>query len=92
MDGVYSSWTTRAPGGFNYSQITALERLVSRLALVIKSVSLAHMTATLMETYLGRERTNFAASRRESTPLFGSVICEGSRGSRIPRREKQFRY
>ncbi len=55
MDGVYSSWTTRAPGGFNYSQITALERLVPHLALAIKSVSLAHMTATLMETYLGRD-------------------------------------
>jgi len=54
MDGVYSSWTTSAPGGFNNSQIAALKRMVPYLALAIKSVSLARMTATLMETYLGR--------------------------------------
>jgi adenylate cyclase len=55
MDGVYSSWTTRAPCGFSDGQIAALERMVPYLALAIKSVSLAHMTATLMETYLGRD-------------------------------------
>jgi adenylate cyclase len=55
MDGVYSSWATRAPGGFSDSQIAALERLVPFLALAIKSVSLARMTGTLMETYLGRD-------------------------------------
>jgi adenylate cyclase len=55
MDGVYSSWTTRAPGGFSDGQIAVLERMVPYLALAIKSVSLAHMTATLMETYLGRD-------------------------------------
>ena len=41
MDAVYSSWTTRAPGGFSDSQITALKRMVPYLALPIKSVSLA---------------------------------------------------
>jgi adenylate cyclase len=55
MDAVYSSWTTSAPGGFSNSQIAALERMVPYLALAIKSVSLARMTATLMETYLGRD-------------------------------------
>src|SRR5215813_14625724 len=55
MDAVYSSWTTSAPGGFTNSQIAALERMVPYLALAIKSVSLARMTATLMETYLGRD-------------------------------------
>ena len=34
---------------------TALKRMAPYLALTIKSVSLAHMTATLMETYLGRD-------------------------------------
>jgi adenylate cyclase len=28
MDGVYSSWTTRAPGGFSDGQIAALQRIV----------------------------------------------------------------
>jgi adenylate cyclase len=55
MDGVYSSWGTRAPDGFSDSQIAALTRLVPYLALAIKSVSLARMTGTLMDTYLGRD-------------------------------------
>ena len=55
MDGVYSSWATKTPGGFSDDQITALEHLVPYLALAIKSVSLARMTGTLMQTYLGRD-------------------------------------
>jgi adenylate cyclase len=55
MDAVYSSWATRAPEGFNDGQIASLERIVPYLALAIKSVSLARMTRTLMETYLGRD-------------------------------------
>jgi adenylate cyclase len=55
MDGVYSSWATRAPGGFTDRHITTLERIAPSLALAIKSVSLARMTGTLMETYLGRD-------------------------------------
>ena len=51
MDAVYSSWGTKASEGFNDSQIATLEHL----ALAIKSVSLARMTRTLMETYLGRD-------------------------------------
>ncbi len=55
MDCVYSSWGTRAPDGFNDGQIAALQRVAPYLALAIKSVSLARMTGTLMETYLGRD-------------------------------------
>jgi adenylate cyclase len=54
MDGVYSSWATRTPDGFSNEQIAALQGLAPYLALAIKSVSLARMTRTLMETYLGR--------------------------------------
>jgi adenylate cyclase len=54
MDCVYFSWTTRAPEGFSDRQIAFLERVAPYLALAIKSVSLARMTGTLMETYLGR--------------------------------------
>jgi adenylate cyclase len=54
MDGVYSSWATKAPDGFSNDQIAALQQLAPYLALAIKSVSLARMTRTLMETYLGR--------------------------------------
>jgi adenylate cyclase len=55
MDCVYTSWATRAPGGFEDHHIAALDRVVPFLALAIKSVSLARMTSTLMETYLGRD-------------------------------------
>src|SRR5438046_6033363 len=55
MDGVYSSWATRAPDGFSDGQVVALQRIAPYLALAIKSVSLARMTGTLMETYLGRD-------------------------------------
>ncbi len=55
MDGVYASWSTRAADGFADGHIAALERAAPYLALAIKSVSLARMAATLMETYLGRD-------------------------------------
>jgi adenylate cyclase len=55
MDGLYSSWATAVPGGFSDDQIAALKRIAPYLALAIKSVSLARMTGTLMQTYLGRD-------------------------------------
>ena len=55
MDAVYSSWGTTAAEGFNDDQIAKLKYVVPYLALAIKSVSLARMTRTLMETYLGRD-------------------------------------
>jgi hypothetical protein len=55
----------RGPGGFNDGQINALQRIAPYLALAIKSVSLARMTGTLMETYLGRD----AGQRRWSLEM-----------------------
>jgi adenylate cyclase len=55
MDGLYSSWATAVPDGFSDHQIAALKRIGPYLALAIKSVSLARMTGTLMQTYLGRD-------------------------------------
>ena len=55
MDGVYSAWATRQPEGFTDDQIATLKRIVPYLGLSIKSVSLARMIRTLMETYLGRD-------------------------------------
>jgi adenylate cyclase len=55
MDGLYSSWATRLPDGFSDGQVVALKRIAPYLALALKSVSLARMTGTLMETYLGRD-------------------------------------
>ena len=95
MDGVYSSWATAAPDGFSDGQIAALQRLAPDLALAIKSVSLVRMTGTLMQTYLGRDAGQRVLGGRivrgipeRSTPLSGSVICEGSRVSPIPRRNR----
>jgi adenylate cyclase len=64
MDAVYSSWGTSQSEGFSDSQIAALERLVPYLALAIKSVALARMTRTLMETYLGRDAGHRVLSGR----------------------------
>ena len=55
MDGVASSWSTDAPGGFTDAHIAVLQRLVPTLALAIKSASLRRIAATLVETYLGRD-------------------------------------
>jgi adenylate cyclase len=55
MDCVYSSWATRHPDGFSDDHIVALQRLAPYLALAIKSVALARMTSTLMQTYLGAD-------------------------------------
>jgi adenylate cyclase len=55
MDCLYSSWATRNPDGFSDAHIAALQRLAPYFALAIKSVSLARMTGTLMQTYLGRD-------------------------------------
>jgi adenylate cyclase len=55
MDGLYSSWATRLPDGFSDGQVVALKRIAPYLALALTSVSLARMTGTLMETYLGRD-------------------------------------
>ena len=55
MDGVYTAWGTPAAAGFTDDHIATLQRLAQRLALSIKSVALARMTRTLMETYLGRD-------------------------------------
>ena len=84
MDGVYSSWATRAPDGFTDGQIAVLERIAPVLALAIKSVSLARMTGTLMETYLGRDAGQRVLGGRimrgiaeQIEPSFGSVICAG---------------
>jgi adenylate cyclase len=55
MDCVYSSWATRNHDGFSDAHIAALQKLAPYFALAIKSVALARMTGTLMQTYLGRD-------------------------------------
>jgi adenylate cyclase len=64
MDCVYSSWATKEPGGFSDAQLATLIRLVPSLALAIKSVALAHMAGTLMQTYLGRDPAQRVLSGR----------------------------
>jgi adenylate cyclase len=55
MDCVYSSWVTARVDGFTDADIAALTRVVPTLALSVKAAALTRMTATLMETYLGRD-------------------------------------
>jgi len=55
MDCIFSSWTTRHPGGFTDAQITAIERLLPCLSAAIHSACVAYTSDTLMHTYLGRD-------------------------------------
>jgi adenylate cyclase len=54
MDCVYSYWITGSPNGFADADIVDMKRVVPLLALAVKSASLARITKTLVETYLGR--------------------------------------
>jgi adenylate cyclase len=55
MDCVYSSWATDSPQGFDDVDVANLCRLMPLVALSLKSVSLARVAGTLVETYLGRD-------------------------------------
>lgn len=55
MDCVYASWASNSRDGFRESDVTDLVRLMPILSLAVKSVSLARVAATLVETYLGRD-------------------------------------
>ncbi|MBL4720442.1 MAG: adenylate/guanylate cyclase domain-containing protein [Alphaproteobacteria bacterium] len=53
--GVLASWTSDRPGGFNESEIAALDRLQPRLALTIKTILAAQITKNIAATYIGGE-------------------------------------
>ncbi len=55
MDCTFSSWATDHPDGFADADLSALEFLVPCLSLAIKSASIARITETVVETYLGRD-------------------------------------
>ncbi len=64
MDCVYSTWMTTHADGFDEAHIDALARSVPTLALAVKAATLTRMTATLMETYLGRDAARRVLSGR----------------------------
>lgn len=55
MDRVYSMWSTRRAGGFRAEDVAALRTLAPALCVVLKAASLARITETLVEVYLGRD-------------------------------------
>jgi adenylate cyclase len=55
MDGVYSSWSTDEPKGFDEPQLAFMRQLLPPLALALKCVSLSRVAETLVTTYLGRD-------------------------------------
>ena len=55
IDCIYSSWTTRHPGGYSDAQAAALERLLPCLAAAIHNACIAYTSDTLMHTYLGKD-------------------------------------
>jgi adenylate cyclase len=55
MDAIYSIWTSNFAAGFGENDIVTLQRLIKPLCAALKSVSLARIAVTLVETYLGRD-------------------------------------
>ncbi len=53
MDGTLTSWSTDEPAGFSDSQLSALHRLVQRLALGLKMFVREVTTHNVISTYLG---------------------------------------
>ncbi|MGE5145905.1 MAG: adenylate/guanylate cyclase domain-containing protein [Candidatus Eiseniibacteriota bacterium] len=64
MDCIYSSFLSDAPGGFGDEQVALIERLAPLFALAMKSISLARIAGTLVETYLGRDAGHRVLSGR----------------------------
>jgi adenylate cyclase len=64
MDSFYSSWTTDAEAGFTDEQISLIRELAAPLMLALKCASLARITKTLVETYLGRDAGNLVLKGR----------------------------
>ena len=55
MDGIMSSWTTDASGGFRDEDVALLRRAMRPLAISLKAAALTHVAETLVQTYLGRD-------------------------------------
>ncbi|WP_118138716.1 adenylate/guanylate cyclase domain-containing protein [Oceanicella sp. SM1341] len=53
MDCVYSSYATRAPGGFTDADVARLEHVARALAAAVKSVAVGRVLRTLARVYLG---------------------------------------
>lgn len=54
MDCIYSSWVTDVDAGFSKESLRGMKVLIPSLAVAMKCASLARITQTLVETYLGR--------------------------------------
>jgi adenylate cyclase len=66
MDCFYSHWLSNDPEGFADTDLASLRRLVTGLALAIKSASLARIATTLAEVYLGQDAGRQVLSGRIS--------------------------
>ncbi|MFT6581322.1 MAG: adenylate cyclase [Alphaproteobacteria bacterium] len=70
LTGVLASWTSDRPGGFNESEVSALDRLQPRLALTIKTILAAEITKKHRNN-LYRRRGGDAHPRRENSTRRG---------------------
>ena len=55
VDGLFSRWSTRRPGGFTPEEIACLRRVVPAFALAAKSTAFRRMSSSIAEVYLGRD-------------------------------------
>ena len=55
VDGMLSSWTSDASGGFEDADVTAIEQLLPVVAVVVKSASTYRIAKSVAQTYLGSD-------------------------------------
>jgi adenylate cyclase len=54
-DGIYVSWLSDAPGGFEPAHLAAIEQFAEPLGLALKNASTYRIANSVIETYLGRD-------------------------------------
>ena len=77
LDAIYSIWTSDIEDGFDESQVLMLQEIINPLVVTLKCATLADISATLVETYLGRDAGRRVLSGRIERGVaerFGAVL------------------
>ncbi|MCA0342574.1 MAG: adenylate/guanylate cyclase domain-containing protein [Proteobacteria bacterium] len=73
VDGLFSRWSTKRPGGFSAEDIACLRRTVPAFALAVKSTAFRRMTSALVEVYLGRDAARRVLKGRIERGMVDSI-------------------
>ncbi|MGE3872883.1 MAG: adenylate/guanylate cyclase domain-containing protein [Parvibaculaceae bacterium] len=83
--GLLGSWSTDRPGGFNESDIAALLRIQSRLAVATRVAVLSQLAGNMLTTYLGtgagRRVLSGQVQRGDGETIRAALVMTDMRGS-----------